>query len=1691
MVLAENKDGLVFYERNGETRNFFQVKWSETTETSTRHIQGLAWNCDGSLLAMQVKNDEATFLEVWWMSNYELTKKWSWMVPSDEGRVLWSWHDSNETRLIILTASTGQHYTVELSPYVDFSRNLSLNVVVASGELRLTNLCKRAIPPPFSERTLKLDGEVACLGFSEDSIDVVTSKQQLVSYVGNNEKDIPSFEEKIRIQLPGNQADIICGVVQLKGVFYIWCHRQGIDRILSFDPNTEKFKMYEDVDKNEIGWIGVNPSTDSVEFATRNGKIFELDEDFNPKSVASIGSFSSISIDYLEKRRVTLADNCLLVDEHNLERNVTSAIVRNSEVLYTDMKNKLRFLGFENTNFKGDHESRELEMGSELVACSPDMTNVVVQTPRGNIETIHPRRFVLEVVRKMLDAREYRPALILMKKHRVPLSFAMEHCPHKLVEDVPLIVREVEDPQVLEQLIISCTEEGNPKEKIEYSNRLCAAFVKEIQEIETEKRLKLFSVFGGRIFLRSSAPDIGQALLQIKSQRDSLGNEKDRDFFTRSSLHHLTFFVPAKSLFNSALATYDLHLAQQVAEASNQDPKEFLPLLNELNKISDQLEKRYRIDCVREDWKCAVRDLLELDAKSDDDVWWQKAQALVEEHSLHVFAISSSERTSPRYSNLCEIYANKLEKKAAWAQAATFYELSGNQEQSLRCLTMDRNFEAYLQAAKRFGVDPAEMKPQLERMAEALRLAHKHLDRSLALREIGKPCVEVVEAFCDGQHWLKARNSIGVPLVSTSSAPEIDRLTTRARDRREAMENEIERRKTEFERHFERLNVVRENKKSNIERIGVDDPFEILDDNASQVTSSTTRSTTSSRLSVASTVRRQKQIEKKKNSLKEGGEYEDSALLIALAAHYKWYSSVLVVEKEPTDLAEAAKNLGGRFTSLFKRSPAHLDYPTSEIYEGSLQDTNRANELEGEALTHQVQVYHSGRSDEVQPKIVEAVEKEPTDLAEAAKNLGGRFTSLFKRSPAHLDYPVSEIYEGPLQDTNRANELEGEALTQQVQVYHSGRSDEVQPKIVEAVEKEPTDMAEAAKNLGGRFTSLFKRSPAHLDYPVSEIYEGPLQDTNRANELEGEALTQQVQVYHSGRSDEVQPKIVEAVEKEPTDLAEAAKNLGGRFTSLFKRSPAHLDYPVSEIYEGPLQDTNRANELEGETLTQQVQVYHSGRSDEVQPKIVEVVEKEPTDLAEAAKNLGGRFTSLFKRSPAHLDYPTSEFYEGPLQDTNRANELEGEALTHQVQVYHSGRSDEVQPKIVEVVEKEPTDLAEAAKNLGGRFTSLFKRSPAHLDYPTSEIYEGPLQDTNRANELEGEALTHQVQVYHSGRSDEAQPKIVEVVEKEPTDLAEAAKNLGGRFTSLFKRSPAHLDYPVSEIYEGPLQDTNRANELEGEALTHQVQVYHSGEFLLLSSKIAYTDGFIYLGTHLHFADASKTEIQRRIRSAWSVFHKFKTHLTRRNVSNVHKAKIYNMCIELAFLYGSETWTLKKKERDLLATAQRKMMRWMLGVTLLDRRRNSWLYERLKLREVRSEAVKRKWLFAKKIATGEDTWAKKIVEWRPWAKNREVGRSKPRWQDDLRAVLDEATQLVQVLVALTFVEEASRLQEQFESFAKLLSHHKSAIWPTTLSPWMLPGPFHALYTAEQIVHGTPSRMPAVIKLGMLILKSANS
>lgn len=50
-----------------------------------------------------------------------------------------------------------------------------------------------------------------------------------------------------------------------------------------------------------------------------------------------------------------------------------------------------------------DESIRRVERGSRIVAVVPDDTKLILQMPRGNLETIHPRALVLSAVRKNLD----------------------------------------------------------------------------------------------------------------------------------------------------------------------------------------------------------------------------------------------------------------------------------------------------------------------------------------------------------------------------------------------------------------------------------------------------------------------------------------------------------------------------------------------------------------------------------------------------------------------------------------------------------------------------------------------------------------------------------------------------------------------------------------------------------------------------------------------------------------------------------------------------------------------------------------------------------------------------------------------------------------------------------------------------------------------------------------------------------------------------------------------------------------------------------------------------------------------------------------------------------------------------------------------------------------------------------------
>ena len=60
------------------------------------------------------------------------------------------------------------------------------------------------------------------------------------------------------------------------------------------------------------------------------------------------------------------------------------------------------------------------------------------------------------------------------------------------------------------------------------------------------------------------------------------------------------------------------------------------------------------------------------------------------------------------------------------------------------------------------------------------------------------------------------------------------------------------------------------------------------------------------------------------------------------------------------------------------------------------------------------------------------------------------------------------------------------------------------------------------------------------------------------------------------------------------------------------------------------------------------------------------------------------------------------------------------------------------------------------------------------------------------------------------------------------------------------------------------------------------------------------------------------------------------------------------------IYGSETWKPTKTIENKLGSAQRGMERSMLGISLRDRKRASWVREKTKVKNILVAIKEQKW-----------------------------------------------------------------------------------------------------------------------------------
>ena len=92
-------------------------------------------------------------------------------------------------------------------------------------------------------------------------------------------------------------------------------------------------------------------------------------------------------------------------------------------------------------------------------------------------------------------------------------------------------------------------------------------------------------------------------------------------------------------------------------------------------------------------------------------------------------------------------------------------------------------------------------------------------------------------------------------------------------------------------------------------------------------------------------------------------------------------------------------------------------------------------------------------------------------------------------------------------------------------------------------------------------------------------------------------------------------------------------------------------------------------------------------------------------------------------------------------------------------------------------------------------------------------------------------------------------------------------------------------------------------------------------------------------------------MSHRIQSGWKHGKRVSGILCDRRISFRVMGKVYKTVVLPAMMYGAETWAAKKAQEKKLDVVERRMLRWMSGVTKLDRIKNEIIRGTTKVGEI--------------------------------------------------------------------------------------------------------------------------------------------
>lgn len=390
------------------------------------------------------------------------------------------------------------------------------------------------------------------------------------------------------------------------------------------------------------------------------------------------------------------------------------------------------------------------ERGAKIVGVlHGDEAAIIIQTIRGNLECIYPRKLVVVSIINALVQKRFKDALHMVRRHRIDFNVIVDYCGSQAFSQsasefvsqvgnlsyITEFVCAVKNENVIEKLYknyvtVPCPEGANVMQVGDLphcpaDNKVSSVLMAIRRALEDHiaespgRELCILTTLA-----RSDPPLLEDALKRIKVIRDlelSHADEQRRLSYpsAEEALKHLLWLADSDAVYEAALGLYDLNLAAIVALNAQRDPKEFLPLLQELQRLPTLL-MQYNIDLRLKRFEKALRHIASAgDAHFDDCMTLMKENPQLFPLGLQLIADSAKRRP------ILEAWGDYLSDEKCFEDAATIYLSCFQLEKAMKSYRACNNWSGVLTVAGFLDMGKEEVLHLAQELCEELQALGK------------------------------------------------------------------------------------------------------------------------------------------------------------------------------------------------------------------------------------------------------------------------------------------------------------------------------------------------------------------------------------------------------------------------------------------------------------------------------------------------------------------------------------------------------------------------------------------------------------------------------------------------------------------------------------------------------------------------------------------------------------------------------------------------------------------------------------------------------------------------------------------------------------------------------------------------------------------------------------------------------